>query len=106
MTPERWHRITEVFHVARARDVTSRYAYLGEACAGDPALHAEVEAMLAANGEAGRFGDTPMFAVADTAPRFDAGARLGPYDIVAFLAAGGMGESIGRATRGLVGMWR
>jgi hypothetical protein len=34
MTPERWRRITEVFHLARARDVAARATFLDDACAG------------------------------------------------------------------------
>ena len=49
MTPERWRQVTEVFHAARARDRAGRAAFLAEACAGDRALHEEVDAMLAAN---------------------------------------------------------
>ena len=57
MTPERWRQVTEVFHAARARDASARAAYLDEACAGDRALRAEVDAMLAARYEPGGFGD-------------------------------------------------
>jgi hypothetical protein len=60
MTPERWRQITAVFHAALARDATVRPAYLEGACAGDAALRAEVEALLAANLEAGSFGAAPL----------------------------------------------
>lgn len=62
MTPERWRQVTEVFHAALARDAATRGALLEEACAGDPGLRAEVDAMLAAHHDAERFGDRPALA--------------------------------------------
>src|SRR5207249_4868506 len=38
VTPERWRRITEVFHAVLARDAAMRMAFLDDACAGDEAL--------------------------------------------------------------------
>lgn len=92
MTPELWQRITAVFHAARTRDVASRGPYLDEECAGDVALRAEVDAMLAADSEAGRFGDTPIFALAATRSYINPGATLGAYRIDTKIGAGGMGE--------------
>ena len=60
MTPERWHAITAAFHGALARDGSSRHAFLDHACRGDSAFRAEVEALLAAHQQAGRFGDQPV----------------------------------------------
>jgi predicted Ser/Thr protein kinase len=60
MNPDRWQQITEAFHVALDRDATARAAYLDEACAGDPALRAEVDAMIAAHLRAGSFGKQPL----------------------------------------------
>ena len=67
MTPERWRQITGVFHTALARDGASRGPFLEKACAGDNALRAEVEAMIAAHHAAGHFGDAPLV-VADEEP--------------------------------------
>src|SRR3954467_15949366 len=90
MTREQWRRITDVFHLARARDDAARIAVLAECCADDAVLRAEVEDLLAADRAAGEFGVSPLVAV--DAVRLEAGSRLGQYEIVAFLAAGGMGE--------------
>ncbi len=68
MTPERWRQITGVFHAALERDAAARGALLDEACAGDLALRAEVDAMLAAHRDAGPFGDDPVFTPPDEAP--------------------------------------
>ena len=100
MTPERWHQITEVYHAARVRDAGHRSAFVAEKCLGDPALQREVEAMLAGLDDAGRFGESALFASASSleqgsplamtqlVPR----SRLGPYEIIAAIGAGGMGE--------------
>jgi serine/threonine protein kinase/Flp pilus assembly protein TadD len=91
MTPERWRRITEVFHLARTREATARAALLDDVCADDVALRADVESMLAADAAAVRFDEAPLFAPA-TPPQLQAGACLGPYHIKTLLGAGGMGE--------------
>ena len=79
MTPERWRQITAIFHGALGHHVATREAFLDRACADDPALRAEVEAMLNASLEARRFGETAGVALADEAsPRFEPGELLGP----------------------------
>ena len=47
MTPERWERISELYHKAQAYDVRERVAFLRDACAGDDQLRQEVESLLA-----------------------------------------------------------
>ena len=49
MSPERWRQVTGAFHAALAREAAPRGALLDQACAGDAALRAEVEAMLYAH---------------------------------------------------------
>jgi len=46
VTPEQWHRVKEVFDQALERDSSQRAAFLDEACAGDVALHREVESLI------------------------------------------------------------
>jgi hypothetical protein len=90
MTPERWRQITETFHAARERDPARREAFIAEACRDDPTLRREVEAMLAGLNDAGKFGETPLFASAsrpEPASPLDViqlapGSQLGPYQIL------------------------
>lgn len=92
MTPERWRRITEVFHAVLGRDAAARGALLDEACAGDLALRAEVDAMLAAHRDAGRFGEGLALSPSEEAPRLAPGTTLGPYRIERLIGSGAMGE--------------
>ena len=98
----RWARVTSVFQEALEREGAARAAYLELACAGDAALRAEVESLLSAHQAAGRFAEgSPLAALPASAvaafgdgvnPLLASGTRLGPYEIVGSLGAGGMGE--------------
>ena len=89
-----WRRIEELYHAAYERPAHERGAFLDKVCSGDAALRQEVESLLVqrvstdgllerpALGVAGRIGPMPLAA----------GRRLGPYEIVGPLGAGGMGE--------------
>jgi eukaryotic-like serine/threonine-protein kinase len=92
MTPERWRQVTEVFHAARSRDASARASYLEHACAGDGALRAEVDAMLAAHHDPGGLGDRPVSGSIDDVRRLETGAMVGSYRIDRLIGAGGMGE--------------
>src|SRR5688500_14148944 len=91
MTPERWRQVTDIFHAALARDAEVRATYLADACQGDAALRAEVDALLAGHEEAGSFGARPWVARREV-PSLPAGTRLGPYELEGLLGTGGMGE--------------
>jgi hypothetical protein len=80
-----WSELEALFHEALARPVAERVAFLAERCAGRPALRAQIEAMLRAHDEAGSATAVPVFGAPLTK-----GARLGAYEIVGPLGAGGM----------------
>jgi eukaryotic-like serine/threonine-protein kinase len=86
---ERWLQVTEIFHAALASDPARREAFLADACGGDAALRAEVEALVAAHEEAGPFGETPLFGPAFS---LEPGSSIGSYRIEELIGAGGMGE--------------
>jgi eukaryotic-like serine/threonine-protein kinase len=92
MTPERWRQVTEVFHAARSCDAAVRASYLEHACAGDGALRAEVDAMLAAHHDPRGFGDRPLSGSIEDVRQLKAGAMVGPYRVDRLIGAGGMGE--------------
>jgi serine/threonine-protein kinase len=87
----RWAKVQELFAAALEKAPASRAEFLATACSGDAALRSEVETLLAANDEAGDFLATGSTAAASQ-QRLEPGTRLGPYEIVALLGAGGMGE--------------
>jgi eukaryotic-like serine/threonine-protein kinase len=89
----RWNRITELFLSALELPPDGRQAFLESACAGDPDLRSEVEALLGADGSARRQLEK---AVAQAHAEFEdadvaEGRTIGPYLLVRELGAGGMG---------------
>ncbi len=97
MTPRRFERISEIYHAALDCPADQRAAYVEQVCASDADLRAEVQSLLAAHANAGRFMTAPLEAALDTqlidpAGALRPGALLGCYEIVSSLGAGGMGE--------------
>jgi len=89
MTPERWRQITNIFHSALARGEADRGAFLASMCGSDSGLRRQVESMIAAHHEAGRFGESPVFA---SQSALQPGFSIGAYRIEQPLGAGGMGQ--------------
>ena len=112
MTPERLHKVEELYYAARDRDVTLRAAYLHEACADDDSLRREVESLLAQEEQAGSFlaaspakdvaakaaqaampiGDEPAQSQKASQEQSLVGRQLGSYQVRAKIGEGGMGE--------------
>ena len=89
MSEPPWPELEALFHEAIARPPEERTAWLGDHCAGRPELRVQLEAMLRAHDEAHSALDVSgMMADALLQP----GARVGAYEIVGPLGAGGMGE--------------
>jgi Tol biopolymer transport system component len=83
MTPERWARIKQVFEAALDTPEERRGELLDQTCGSDTELRHEVESLLRQNS-------------VDSVPargcdELTAGARLGPYQILSRVGAGGMG---------------
>ena len=96
--PARWQRIEALLDEMFERPAGERRTFLDEACAGDPELHAQMEALLAADERAGDFLAKPdqeaaAVLLADTyggvAPFTN--RELGPYRLVREVGSGGMG---------------
>ena len=97
MTSERWHKIEELYHAAQARDSKERGVFLAEACQGDAELQRQIEALLARDTDGHILDGVAAELLSNTgsdpgATSLSAGDKLGPYEIVAFIGAGGMGE--------------
>ena len=104
-----WNRVKALFQQALERPPQERIAWLHECCDGDSALAAEVESLLTTLEEARSFGEQPAVELlsalqpdsGDLNPSgrvragdamVHPGDRLGAYEILAFIGAGGMGE--------------
>jgi len=100
MTPEYWERVALLHRAALQHEEDRRAAFLHDACAGDEDLRGEVESLLAHEGKAESFMEVPALEVmAKQLAEKQAlgmvqrsGTKLGPYEILAPLGAGGMGE--------------
>jgi len=100
-----WSRVKEVFQAALEQKPEERAAFLLRTCGDDLTLRTEVESLLASLEQAGSFVERPAIqALApsegratsrildDTRRALQPGDSLGPYKVVAFVGAGGMGE--------------
>ncbi len=101
MNPDRWQKIDELLDQALELAAEHRASFLKEACADDEELRREVESLLAAHERSGSFIETNpaggMVAAfskqyLQAPPPSMAGKRLGHYELLALLGAGGMGE--------------
>jgi adenylate cyclase len=89
MTPERWQEIKKVLAAAIEREPRERAAYLDQICA-DPSLRREVESLIAAHERAeSTFFEHPG---AEDRQHLNNGTKLGRYEILGRLGAGGMSE--------------
>ena len=100
MKPERWQQVREVLHEAMQIDREERSTFLDSRCATDPSLRAELNELLAAEGELGSsFLESPALVHAAvhtdssaTGTVLAAGTKLGQYVVQTLIGAGGMGE--------------
>jgi serine/threonine-protein kinase len=86
-----WDRVKRVFQSALERSPATRPAFLDAACGDDRSLRAEVESLLLAHEQAGGFAERPAVEAVTGRP-LHRGDRLGQYDIVELVGAGGMGD--------------
>src|SRR5262245_61521241 len=80
MTAEKWRQISAIYNAAIARAGADRTAYVSSACGGDDDLRREVELLLAQ-------GDSFLQETLAVPP----GSRLGAYELLEVIGAGGMG---------------
>ncbi len=91
-----WVQVRKILEAALERPPAERVAFLDEACAGDPAIRAEVASLLEAHDSTTEFLEAPAAQVAArlvTERQSDSleGLVLGPYIIRHEIGRGGMG---------------
>ena len=109
MTNERWQEVRALFEATVERPAEERDAFLHLASADDEALRAEVESLLASDRSDNDFLDklpvvskavladvvaAPVVSIDTVTPHtvLSSGVRVGPYEIIAPLGAGSMGQ--------------
>lgn len=98
MTPERYHKIGELFHEALELEADERALFLHRECTGDAELRREVESLLRSHEEGGGVIDQPALSVAAELFAEDSNGQVvgqtlaGRYRALALLGAGGMGR--------------
>jgi serine/threonine protein kinase len=97
-TPADWERVRELFHHALALPPEERVAFLYRETSADEDSRHEIESLLAAHADADGFlSDSPARATGDDdlptgIGALPSGTRLGAFEILGLLGAGGMGE--------------
>ncbi|MGE5718155.1 MAG: protein kinase domain-containing protein [Acidobacteriota bacterium] len=92
MTPGEWASVKDLFEEALERPASERAGYVRLRAGGDEAVAREVLSLLDAHAEAGDFLGSPTATSAGAdAPRPPLPKRVGSYDILRVLGAGGMG---------------
>jgi serine/threonine-protein kinase len=97
LSPERWQRLEPILDRVFELAPDERASYLDEACAADPDLRRDAEALLAADRDSTSFLEAPAAAVLLAEHEIEAAARsrigtiIGAYRIVRELGSGGMG---------------
>ena len=97
MPSERFQRAADIFTDAVALPPEARAAFVAQVCASDEGLREEVDALLAAHASDSGILDAPALegAARDLAAdllTLRPGERVGPYEVVRLIGAGGMGE--------------
>src|SRR5262245_12388207 len=86
-------RIIEVFSQAKAKAAgEERERFLAEACQNEPELREQVESLLRADEEAGRFLKNARAVFESALITEKAGDRIEPYRLLQKLGEGGMGS--------------
>jgi len=97
MNPERWQQVKQIFQAALDLPQPDRPAYVRQASGGDEELLQSVVTLLASEENSGQFLQEAAAQYApgafsdDDFPDTNVGRRIGPYQIVRQIGAGGMG---------------
>ena len=94
ITPDRWNEVEQLYHAALECKPEERLAFLKHICR-DEQLRREVQSLLEHEQEGDQLLENRPWQSGiseDSGPSLSSGARLGPYEILARIGAGGMGE--------------
>src|SRR2546422_8435987 len=97
MTSERWEQVGKLYQAALALQPNKRETFLDDTCGDDTAMRREVESLLAHEDGAGSFlaagvmKDAAKMLVEDKSLSL-VGKKLGHYQVLSLLGAGGMGD--------------
>jgi eukaryotic-like serine/threonine-protein kinase len=97
MAEESWQQIRKIFDDALRRKPEEREEFVRQACGENKILRAEVESLLSSLNSAESFLETPVVAkIADALildkKKLERGEKVGHYEILRQIGAGGMGE--------------
>ncbi len=98
MTPERWEQVSSILDQALRLGATQRSIYIEQISDNDRELGLEVESLIASHEKAGaEFLNTPVVRAVPGPENLNQqevmlGRRLGAYQLVELIEAGGMGE--------------
>ncbi len=88
---DNWSKIEQLFHLALEQPAAKRRAYLDEACP-DPEMRKSVESLLERADDKSFLEGSPVSRVEATRRMWGAGHKLGRFEIIELIGAGGMGE--------------
>jgi eukaryotic-like serine/threonine-protein kinase len=96
LTPERWQQVKDRLAEILEIEPSQRHVFIDRVCAHDAWLRVELEALLAADDDGGLL-DSPVVIRESATTSSDGlstriGRRIGAYQIVEEIGAGGMGE--------------
>lgn len=89
MTPDHWQQVKCVLQEALEIAPEQRPAFLDRACSTDHSLRREVESLLSSSNEV---RSSFMKSSAEAGLRLSKGTKLGDFEILSLIGAGGMGE--------------
>jgi len=92
VSADRWRIIDDIFHEALSKPLRERDSFLSRACAEDPSLRKEVEALISSYEKAETFLEAPV----PVSAKF-IGMQVEAYEVQASIGSGGMGD-VYRAT--------
>jgi serine/threonine protein kinase len=97
MDAQHWQQVDKIFQTAMELNAYERARFLDEACSGDQRLRSAIDALLSADEQGWALLEKPAFEaaadlLAEDQPELSVGERLGHYNILGLLGAGGMGQ--------------